>query len=56
MVGRGGPFRGGGFSRADGHSPVNLAAVGVHHLAVQPLGQGDGQGRLARGGRADDAD
>ena len=41
------------FGRADIHTPVNLAAVGVNDFAAQVDGQFQRQLSLAGGGRAD---
>jgi hypothetical protein len=41
---------------ADVHALVELHGVGVHHLAVQGAGQGDGEPGLAGGGRPDHGD
>jgi hypothetical protein len=49
----------GGFGllgRADVHALVELHRIGVHDLAAQRPGQGDGQPGLAGGGRADHRD
>src|SRR5581483_12423512 len=42
--------------RADVHPPIDLARVGVHHLAAQALGERDCERGLAGGGGTGDGD
>src|SRR3954471_19460977 len=45
-----------GLRRPDVHAPVELHGVGVDDLSSEPPGELDGEGGLARSGRADDGD
>ena len=48
------PFCGSGLGRADVHTRINLAAVGIDDFAIAALRQRNGQGGLAHRGGAND--